>query len=236
MRFMANFKCNHTPSTTRSYLQALNAHAFTPSFFTKHSITIFPPATSLEAAMDMSGNIRIGAQNAYPSQAGALTGTIGLQMLESIGVQILLLGHSECREIFKQSQQHIATIFDFYTQAGFEIVYCIGESASIRAQGASAVQEHLYAQFVGINTTSSNLCVAYEPIWAIGSGESASIEDIAATHAFLRSITAAPLLYGGSVNATNAGAILQTDNVDGVLIGSFALQPQGLVEIINALM
>lgn len=232
MKFMANFKCNHTPSSIKAYFDIFNAYAFDAGFFDKHEIVFFPPFLSLGAALDFAKVGKIGAQNAYPAQKGAFTGEVGIEALESSGVGIVLVGHSE-RRALGESQKLLARKCEVFAQAGFSVVYCVGENLAVRKSGMRAVEAHLREQFAGIDSSLPNLTIAYEPIWAIGSGVSASAQEIEQTHAFLRSLTSAPLLYGGSVNAKNAREILSVKNVDGLLVGSAALTPQGFYDIIQ---
>ncbi len=234
MKFMANFKCNHTASSVRSYFQIFNRYAFPATFFTKHSLIFFPSFLALEAAQDSIQFGSVGTQNAYPAYNGAFSGEVGLEALESIGISTIMIGHSERRILLKESQDCIAQKFDFFARAGFEIVYCVGENLEVRKQGEAALQAYLRDQFVGIDTSYSKLNIAYEPIWAIGTGVSADIESITNTHCFLRTLSAAPLLYGGSVNPQNASSILAINNVDGVLVGSAALTPESFYGILKA--
>lgn len=240
---MANFKCNHTPSSTYRYIKEFESASFgidSKEFWGQNEVVIFPPFVALQSAKDIARFVKIGAQNAYPAQQGAYSGEVGLQMLESIGVKTVLIGHSERRNILGESQEFCAKKVRYFLDNGYEVVYCVGENLATRNAGKSSLEAFLRFQFVGLESVldssqlKSKFCVAYEPIWAIGTGASASINDIDEVHNFLRHIVNVPLLYGGSVNATNAKAILAIENVDGVLIGSAALSPNGLKDIIKA--
>lgn len=246
MKFMANFKCNHTPSSTYHYLREFESFDFDKSskgnakFWEQNEVVVFPPFVALQSAIDSAKNVKIGAQNAYPTQSGAYSGEIGEQMLESIGIKTILIGHSERRNILGESQEFCAKKVRYFLDRGYEVVYCVGENLATRQAGKQALEAFLCSQFVGLDSVIDSsefvgkFCVAYEPIWAIGTGVSAGEGDIEGVHRFLRSITSAPLLYGGSVNASNASQITQIQNVDGVLIGSAALTPSGLRDIIKA--
>lgn len=253
MQFMANFKCNHTAHSVQAYFTHFNRFRFSREFMDRHEIVFFPPALALQAALDHADLARftIGAQNAYPARSGAYTGEIGLEALESMHIGTILLGHSERRMLLGESQELIARKFAFFSQQGFRVVYCIGEPLSVRERGDIAVQEYLRAQFEGVaeiieemiggarldsgDSRYARVSVAYEPIWAIGTGVSAKSADIESTHAFLRTLTAAPLLYGGSVNASNAREILSLPNVNGVLVGSAALEPKSFYDITQSI-
>ncbi len=244
MKFMANFKCNHTPSSAYCYVREFEAYNLfknvdSKTFWQQNEVVVFPPFVALQSASDNAKRIKIGAQNAYPAKNGAYSGEIGAQMLESMGIKTLLIGHSERRNILGESQVFCAKKVRYFLENGYEVVYCIGENLHTRKKGKQALEAFLYSQFSGLesildSSLESKFCVAYEPIWAIGTGVSADKKDIESVHNFLRSITKAPLLYGGSVNANNAKAISKIPNVDGVLVGSAALSPSGLKDIIEA--
>jgi len=227
MIYAANFKTNHTRATTKEYIAKLNALVANSS----EDIYIFPPATALDSYESVA---TIGAQNTHYTQNGAFTGEIGLEQLDEFGIKTILIGHSERREHFGETQDIVAKKFEFFKQNGFEIIYCIGESLDVREQGFDAVVSHLKSQFDGIDTSYDKLIVAYEPIWAIGTGRSATIEEIDSTHKALKNIVNKPLLYGGSVKPNNVKEIVSIDNVDGVLVGSASLDVESFASMILA--
>ena len=228
--FAANFKCNLTRAQTKAYIEGLESYMSRTQSVGKREVFVFPnQAALLENTYDF---VRVGAQNAHCVENGGFTGEIGAQQLREFGIDSILIGHSERRTIFGESQEYIAQKFAYFAKAGFRIIYCIGEDLAVRQNGS--VEEFLRSEFRGIDTTYENLIVAYEPIWAIGTGVSASLEDIERTHKFLRSFLDVPLLYGGSVNETNAGEILCLANVDGVLVGSASLELTRFCEIIDS--
>lgn len=229
MIFAANFKTNHTRKSTREYLEALTQKIVSNA--RKERVYVFPPATALDR---FETPITIGAQNAYPTINGAYTGEIGTEQLDEFGIDTILIGHSERREILHESQEIVAEKFAFFKEKGFEIIYCIGEPLEVREQGDEAVIEYLLAQFEGIDTSYEKLIIAYEPIWAIGTGRSATVEEIASTHKALRQSVDKPLLYGGSAKPANIREIINIDNVDGVLVGSASLNPESFFEMISA--
>jgi triosephosphate isomerase len=167
--------------------------------------------------------VEVGAQNAYPTINGAFTGEIGLEQLDEFGIKTILIGHSERRHILGESQEFIAQKFDYFKEQGFKIVYCIGEPKDIREAGKEKMLEYISAQYKGIDTSYENLIIAYEPVWAIGTGLTPTLEDIEDIHTELKKKSPAPLLYGGSVKVTNAKEVLSLNNVDGILVGSAAL-------------
>ncbi|MDM5271470.1 triose-phosphate isomerase [Sulfurovum sp. zt1-1] len=227
MIFAANFKTNHTRSSTKLYLDALSQKIAAKK--SEDQVYIFPPATALD---HYKGDFTLGAQNAYPTQNGAFTGEIGLDQLEEFDIKTILIGHSERRELMGESQEKVAEKFDFFKAQGFEIIYCIGEPLEVREQGDESVNIYLLEQFEGIDTAYEKLIIAYEPIWAIGTGRSATMEEIVSTHKALRKAVACPLLYGGSANPDNIKEIAAIENVDGVLVGSASLDAEKFASMI----
>ena len=232
MIYAANFKMNHTRLSTTNYILELEDFIESSSRLeSSDRVFLFPPATAL---LPSSKNITVGAQNAYPATSGAFTGEIGLNQLEEFEVETILIGHSERREILRESQEVVAKKFDFFKEQNFEIIYCIGEPLEIREQGDGAVFEYLWSQFEGIDTKYEKLIVAYEPIWAIGTGKSATTDDIDRVHKELKSKIQAPILYGGSVNSKNIASIKSLESVDGVLVGSASLEAKSFFGLMEA--
>jgi triosephosphate isomerase len=228
MIFAANFKMNHTRRSTEEWLETMEA--LLDGKANGDALYCFPPATALTPS---TGRITVGAQNAYRAEKGAYTGEIGLEQLAEFEISTLLIGHSERREILGESQEFVAEKFRYFAERGFEIVYCIGEPLEVREAGEEAIFEYLWEEFVGIDTAYEKLIVAYEPIWAIGTGRSAKSEEIASVHAELRRRIKGPLLYGGSVKPDNIAAIAAIENVDGVLVGSASLKPESFFALIE---
>ena len=218
----ANFKMHKTRSETKKYLEELKKIKFNSV-----KVAVFPPATAL-----FEDKV-VGAQNAYPAINGAYTGEIGLEQLNEFNIKRVLIGHSERRHILNESQEFIAKKFNFYKEQNFEIFYCIGEPLEVRKKGLEAVVEYLKAQLEGIDREYENLIIAYEPVWAIGTGVSASVEEIRDTHREIRKFTKRPILYGGSVKLNNIEEILNIENVDGVLVGSASLDVEVFKKMIE---
>lgn len=226
----SNFKTNHTRKSTKEFCKTLQdflMHQKIP-----HKITIFPPATAL---LDNDFNdFKIGSQNAYPADNGSFTGEIGLDQLREFAINSLIIGHSERREILGESQKMCAKKFDFFKAQNFEIFYCIGESLEIKNRGLQATLNFLDSQLDGIDLNYPKLIIAYEPIWAIGTGVSASLQEIETIHTHLKQkLDKIPLLYGGSVKANNTKDILNIQGVDGVLIGSASWEISSFLEILK---
>jgi len=218
----ANFKMHKTRKEVKEYLEELKKIKF---YGVK--VAVFPPVSAL-----FEDKI-VGAQNAYPAINGAFTGEIGLEQLNEFNIKRILIGHSERRHILGESQEFIAKKFNFYKEHNFEIFYCVGEPLEVRKRGLKAVIEYLKAQFEGIDLEYDKLIIAYEPVWAIGTGISASIEEIKETHAEIRKLTSRPIIYGGSVKLNNIKDILSIENVDGVLVGSASLDVETFKKMIE---
>ena len=227
MIIAANFKTNKTRSETGQYLEEVE------TCITENGITddvlVFPSATALQRH---GGAVVMGAQNVYPVENGAFTGEIGLDQINEFDIKTVLIGHSERRHIFGESQESIAEKFDFFKAQGFTIVYCIGEPLEVREEGNDALMSYLDDQLEGIDVHYEKLIIAYEPVWAIGTGLTPDESDIGLIHGALRQKIDKPLLYGGSVKVGNAQEILAIDNVDGALIGSGALKAEDFCQII----
>jgi len=223
MIIAANLKTNLTRKQTEVYVDEVE------SYVGKNNITqevlVFPATSSL---IPHAGDVIIGAQNAYATKNGAFTGEIGLDHLEEFGIKTILIGHSERRHILGETQEQLVKKFNFYKDLGFKIVYCIGEPLEKREAGKDEMMRYISAQYEGIDTNYKNLIIAYEPVWAIGTGLTPTLEDIESIHADLKEKSTAPLLYGGSVKVTNAKDVLALKNVDGVLVGSAALYAEHL--------
>lgn len=227
MILCANFKANKTRQETRAYMAVVES--FVSANEIEDTVIVFPPFTALE---HIPRNVLIGVQNGYPAENGAFTGEITIEQLEEFEIKTILIGHSERRHILGETQEQIAAKFRFFAERGFAIVYCVGEPLEVREQGHDALMRYIDQQWVGIDTTYPDLIVAYEPVWAIGTGLTPSNDEIEEVHAALRRTISAPLLYGGSVKVDNAGEIMALNNVDGVLVGSASLSAHDFCEMI----
>ncbi len=228
MIIAANLKTNLTRKQTAEYVNELE------TYMTKNDISqevlVFPAMSSLDAH---NGKLTIGAQNAYPTQNGAFTGEIGTEQLDEFAIKTILIGHSERRHVLGETQEELAVKFNYYKELGYKIVYCVGEPLEKREAGNEEMMKYISSQYEGIDTSYENLIIAYEPVWAIGTGLTPTIEDIKTIHADLKQKSTAPLLYGGSVKVTNAAEVLAVDNVDGILVGSAALYAEHFCTMIS---
>ncbi|SFV50424.1 Triosephosphate isomerase [hydrothermal vent metagenome] len=228
MIIAANLKTNFTRKETNKYLEELES--FVSSKNITQEVLVFPAMSSL----DMNDtSIVVGAQNAYATKNGAFTGEIGLVHLEEFFIKTILIGHSERRHVLGEKQEELVTKFNYYKDLGFKIVYCVGEPLEKREAGKSEMMEYISSQYKGIDTEYENLIIAYEPVWAIGTGLTPTLQDIQEIHTELKVKSRAPLLYGGSVKITNAKDVLALKNVDGILVGSAALYAEHFCSMIE---
>ena len=226
----SNFKTNHTRKSTKDFISEVNDFLKTNEI--NSEVVVFPTATSLDC-FDTVSNLTIGAQNAYPTQKGSFTGEIGTQQLDEFGIKTILIGHSERRHVLGESQENIAKKYQFYKELGYKIVYCIGEPLEVRETGLQNTLEYIYEQFVGIDTDYENLILAYEPVWAIGTGVTATTQDIIEVHSEIKKKIDKPILYGGSVKVANVREICSLDGVDGALIGTASWIAEDFKQIIE---
>ena len=227
MIIAANLKTNLTRKQTAEYIAELENYVSNGS---AQEVLVFPAMSSLDT---FDGKVIVGAQNAYPTQNGAFTGEIGTEQLDEFGIKTILIGHSERRHVLGETQEDLVTKFNFYKELGYKIVYCVGEPLEKREAGNAEMMKYISAQYDGIDTSYENLIIAYEPVWAIGTGLTPTLVDIENIHTDLKEKSTAPLLYGGSVKVTNAEEVLALKNVDGVLVGSAALYAEHFCSMIG---
>jgi len=218
MIIAGNFKTNLTRGQTLSYAESLEK--FLDENSISQDVVIFPATSSL---ISHDGRLAIGTQNAYATSNGAFTGEIGTEQLDEFGIKTILIGHSERRHILGETQEDLVKKFNFYKELGYRIFYCVGEPLEVRESGEESMMEYIFSQYEGIDVEYENLVIAYEPVWAIGTGLTPTLEDVASIHKALKAKSKAPLLYGGSVKPNNVEDLLKVDNVDGVLVGGASL-------------
>ncbi|NIZ09271.1 triose-phosphate isomerase [Pseudooceanicola sp. HF7] len=211
-------------------------------------LLICPPATLIAAAVDrcQGGPLRIGGQTCHMNMEGPHTGDISAQMLRDVGATAVILGHSERRADHGESSEDVRTLAQMAQAAGLQTVICVGESQFQRE--ATNTLDIIGAQLslsIPDSSTGENLVVAYEPIWAIGTGQIPTADQIGEVHDFIRARLeqrfgygvgkSVRLLYGGSVKADNAQEIFGISNVDGALVGGASLTAKDFSPIIEAL-
>ncbi|WP_368029113.1 triose-phosphate isomerase [Arcobacter sp. s6] len=230
MIIASNFKTNHTRKSTALFVNEVNDYMKENNISSE--VYVFPTTTSLDS-FNTVPNFSIGAQNAYPIVAGSFTGEIGTSQLDEFGIKTILIGHSERRHILGETQNKIAKKYEFYKELGYKIIYCIGEPLEVKNRGLEQTLEYIYEQFNEIDTKYENLILAYEPVWAIGTGVSATNDDIKIIHSAIKEKISKPLLYGGSVKVENVREICQIPNVDGALIGTASWKTEDFIQILE---
>lgn len=216
---------------------------------TNCGVIICPPFTSLDAAAAMikDSRIKLGAQNMHYENKGAFTGEVSADMLMSVGCEFVILGHSERRTIFKESDELINKKIHAAISAGLTPIFCIGETLDEREKGITfdVVKRQMN---IGLENVSSEnaerMIIAYEPVWAIGTGKTASPQQAEEVHAYLRNLLTEiydsntaneiTIQYGGSVKPDNANELFSQPNIDGGLIGGACLKADSFVDIISA--
>jgi triosephosphate isomerase len=225
----SNFKTNHTRKSARDFVESVDKYLKEENI--DNEVYIFPPATALDE-FDVKENLSVGAQNAYYVKNGSYTGEIGTEQLDEFGIKTVLIGHSERRHTLGESQKEVALKYNYYKAMGYKIIYCIGEPLEVKEAGLTETLGYIWEQFDGIDLDYDNLILAYEPVWAIGTGVSATTEDIATIHKKIKKKIQKPLLYGGSVKLCSLQDILEVENVDGVLVGTASWVKEDFIKMI----
>lgn len=241
--FAANWKMNNGPTAAAEYIRSFISN------YPKHNdrtVIFFPPSLSvaaIRAAVRERGDLLLGVQNIHWEAHGAFTGEISASMARDAGATVVLVGHSERRHVFGETDDECGRKLLAAERAGLAPMLCVGEKLEERERGEteSVVLRQLRAGLAHIAVPhTGSLLIAYEPVWAIGTGRTATPADAAAVHKILRGELASfvgeraghiPILYGGSVNQSNASALLAAENVDGLLVGGASLDPNTWLSI-----
>jgi len=232
-----NWKMNGTLQESLDFIQNLGANP-APEHV---EVALMPPFTLLHPLAVPFGekDVRLGAQSMYCEVSGAFTGSISPVMLRDAGCHYVILGHSERRDIQHESNALIRKKLDMAWEHGLEPILCIGEHLEERENGTT--NDVLKEQLSVLDGVKQGLpiTVAYEPVWAIGTGKTASPEQVVETHAFVHQELSrlghdCRVLYGGSVNAGNAAELLASDGVEGALVGGASLKADSFIQIIEA--
>lgn len=211
-------------------------------------IVVMPPSIFIPQVSDLVAeyNIDLGAQNVYPKDLGAYTGEVSAPMLKDFNCRYVLVGHSERRHGFHEDENFVAQKFHHVKDHGMIPVLCVGETLAEHEEGKT--EQVIASQLLAVSEQNKNCfrdcVVAYEPVWAIGTGKTATPEQAQEVHQFIRKLVAEindsdaeklPLLYGGSVNEGNAKALFSMPDVDGGLIGGASLNAKQFVEIVKCI-
>jgi len=239
--FAANWKCNKTPDEARAYLDDFLNPA--EALVARADIALLPPFIAIETVFDGLGksSIGLGAQDCYWERSGAFTGEVSAAMLASIGCEYCVVGHSERRRLFGETDEDVARKVSALLAVDVTPIVCIGESLEEHRDGAT-VQRVMQQIADGLGHLDDDqraaLVVAYEPVWAIGTGLADDPESANTTIGLIRQalggLADARMLYGGSMNAGNAMAFCAQPNIDGGLVGSASLDPSGFLKLIEA--
>lgn len=213
------------------------------------TVVIAPPLTHLGMAKHkLDGSpVKLGAQNCHHERSGAFTGEVSAEMLKSLGVDFVIVGHSERRQGFHETNEMVKLKLNAILDAGLKAIFCCGEPLDIRQSGSQNifVRMQLEESLFHLDTEQfKNVSIAYEPIWAIGTGVTASPEQAQEMHEYIRDQIAnrydkvitecTRILYGGSMKADNAKSLFSKEDVDGGLVGGASLQAGGFLEVIKA--
>ncbi len=194
-------------------------------------VVVCPPFVSLEATIQGLGaesSIAVYAQNVHWELEGPFTGEVSASMLLELGVKGTLVGHSERRQLFGETDEAVGFRAKAALEAGLAVIACVGET---EAERDAEVTEEVLVRQLSTLPRHERLLIAYEPVWAIGTGRTASAELAQDAHAFIKSVHATQVLYGGSVNAENARGLLAQPDVDGALVGGASLDAQSFEAI-----
>ena len=238
--FAANWKMNIGPVEARHYMQAFLAAGSIPA---GRRVWFFPPAVSLEAVAQTIGSkeqLLAGAQDIYWESKGAFTGAISAPLASQAGARAVLIGHSERRHVFGETDEQTAKKVAAALAAELHPVLCVGETLEQRDAGQTlAVVTRQLNAALAERAATARVTIAYEPVWAIGTGRNATPRDAATVHAAIRAwleqhgAAETRILYGGSVNLKNAAELLAEPELDGVLVGGASLDPHGWAELVR---
>lgn len=235
-----NWKMNKTSSEALEFASEINKFEFN-----KVDVLLAPSFVTLESLRkNLKDEIKVAGQNVSQFDDGAYTGEVSTTMLKDIGVDDVIIGHSERREKFLESDEIINSKVKKALEDDLSVILCLGESLEIKEEGREVdfVREELLNSLDGVKNIEK-VTIAYEPIWAIGTGKTCSSEDAEKMCREIRNIIDEKygevsqkirILYGGSVKPSNAGEILSKENIDGVLVGGASLKASDFIEIIKA--
>ena len=196
-------------------------------------VVVCPPFVSLAVAVQLLAGteIAVAAQNVHWDEEGAYTGEVSARMLRELGAYGAIVGHSERRQYFGETDETVGKRVHAALEAGLFVIACVGETEQDRERGET---ENVLRRQLSVLEPDDNLVLAYEPVWAIGTGKTATTQIAQEAHAFIKSQLEAPVLYGGSVKPDNAGELLVQPDVDGALVGGASLELESFTAICRA--
>ncbi len=239
----ANWKMHKTVAEAASFVDTLLPRIAA----TQNDVVICPPFTTLTAVVERRYGtaVKVAAQNMHEEDSGAFTGEVSAPMLVELDVEAVVLGHSERRQYFNETDEALARKVPAALAAGLEPILCVGESEEARDAGQteSVLERQLQADLASIGDEQiAAVVIAYEPIWAIGTGRTATSGQAQEACAFIRDVLrergaeadAARILYGGSVKPANAAELMAQPDIDGALVGGASLDPEEFAAIVEA--
>lgn len=242
---MGNWKMNGSITSIQALLHELKEQL--PEHLQSQTV-VFPPSVYIPLAQQHLSDSALnwGGQNCNPNDSGAFTGEISISMLKDFNCKYVLVGHSERRQLFAEDENFIAKKFHHAKDHDIIPVLCIGETLIEREQGLTntVIAKQLLTVMHEKHDVFSRCVIAYEPVWAIGTGKTASTQEAQNVHCYIRQVIAefeeqnaarVPILYGGSVNEQNAKALFSMPDVDGGLVGGASLNAQQFVEIVKCI-
>lgn len=240
-----NWKMNKTRPEAKALIEALKPLAAKATC----GVVICVPFTNLETAVELTKgtNIKVGAQNVHFEKSGAFTGEISADMLTEMGVEYVVIGHSERRQYFGETDITVNKRTKAAVAAGLKVLLCVGEMLEEREQGITEeiIGKQTKVALMGLSEEEiKNIVIAYEPVWAIGTGKTASDDQAEEVCAYIRGVVAKlyskaaadamTIQYGGSMNPKNCAGLLSKENIDGGLIGGASLKAEDFAVLLNA--
>jgi triosephosphate isomerase len=242
----ANWKMNKDVNETSEFFSTLSREL---NAFSGAEVVVCPPFTALQAAVKASQgtSFKIGAQNLHYENDGAYTGEISARMIKSLGIPYVIVGHSERRQYFGETDEIVAKKLKKALAEGLKVILCIGETLSERDGGVTekVLDRQVRAALDGLTAEQlKSVVIAYEPVWAIGTGRNATPQQAQEAHAFIRGLIAklfgssvsqdVTIQYGGSMKPENSAELLSQPDVDGGLVGGASLKPDSFAKIVRS--
>ena len=229
---VANWKMNNSFADIPVFVKYLKKNAKK-----EENLVVCVPSTMINTFAKTAKKVAAtGAENCHYAKKGAFTGEISPEMVKDAGASYVIIGHSERRQLFAETNELLNKKLKAALETGLKVIFCIGEVLAEKSKYKSVLKKQIVEGFEGV-TDFSNIIIAYEPVWAIGTGEVATVADIKKVHTYIKNTikelfnTDALVLYGGSVKPSNSGEILALESVDGVLIGGASLKAEDYVAI-----
>lgn len=243
---VGNWKMNKTPQEALQLARALKMKS---TDIRKTDIGVCPAFLAIPAVADIlkESRIMVGAQNLYINKNGAFTGEISAPMIKDAGCTLVIIGHSERRQYFQETDELVNKKIGFAMDEGLKPIVCIGETLEERENGK--MESVIEKQYTGAmkdipETRAKDIIIAYEPVWAIGTGRNATVQQADEVHRMIRRLAekiyssafaeSMIIQYGGSVKADNAKDLFSSPNIDGALVGGASLDPDGFLAIVRA--